>query len=127
MTDGIYTCDVNDYVFLLSKQDGKVTRSCQDWFYWWLSDNGIDYTRVTSLLYNELQQTIYTEEVDFEGSVVKRYTEGKYTGLVTKKRRGLLVDKDYPVIVEPPQVLIERWDWLMEEIRGSEREVGAAA
>lgn len=117
MTDGIYTCDVHDYVFLLSKQDGKVTSSQQDWFYWWLRDNGIDPGDVDYVCYNELQGKIYVRELDFGHTVVRR----SHGGLKCRKRGDLFVLKDYPAVELPPQILLDRWEWLMEEIRGDER------
>lgn len=129
MTDGIYTCDVDDYMWLLSKQDGKTTTSHQDWFYWWLADNGIDYNRISKVTYNELQGSIYVEELNIGGAVKKIQREGDLVGwrLKQRKRAPMFVCKEYPVVEDPPDILLDRWDWLMEEIRGSEREVGAAA
>lgn len=122
-TDGIYTCDVNDYLLLLSRQDGSLTKSHQDWFYWWLNDNGIDYTKVSYVCYNELQNTIYVEELDFEHALARTWKKHKSgVGGTRIRRRGpYTVLKDYPVIEPPPAILLDRWDWLMEEIRGSER------
>lgn len=116
-TDGIYTCDVNDYLLLLSKQDGSFAKSHQDWFYWWLNDNGIDYTRVSYVCYNELQGTIYVEELDF----LHALRGDMKPKLQLRKRGSIWAMKDYPVVEPPPAILLDRWDWLMEEVRGSER------
>lgn len=117
MTDGIYTCDVNDYWFLLSMQDGSRMQGYQDWFYWWLNDNGIDYTKVRYVCYNELQRTIYVEELDFEYAL-----HGDMKPKMKLRKRGpLWIIKDYPVVEPPPAILLDRWEWLMEEIRGGER------
>lgn len=122
-TDGIYTCDFRDYVFLLSKQDGKTATSKQDWFFWWLQDNGVDPSETVSLIYNELQGTIYAEQMDYEYALVRTWKKHKSgVGGTRIRRRGPhTVLKDYPVVEPPPAILLDRWDWLMEDIRGSER------
>lgn len=122
MIDGIYTCDVDDYLFLLSRDGSRVSRS-QDWFFWWLEDNGVEYSKVSYVCYNELQGTIYT--LEFDDSLL--IPTGKQCLKQKNRARGVWTMRDYPVRVDPPQILLDRWDWLMEEIRGSEREICAAS
>lgn len=121
MTDGIYRCDVDDYWWLLTREGNK-----QDWFFWWLQDNGIDPEMVYSVTYNELQGTIYTEEYDWDADWLEVTRDGKRIGIRPKHKHRLTTLKSYPVVADPPGVLLDRWDWLMEEIRGSEREIGAS-
>ena len=118
MNDGIYTCDVNDYRNLLSSQDGKTIEGDQDWFFWWLKDNGIDYKYVEYVCYNELQQTIYVSEVDGSN---QKMVNGKTR--IRYRRKDTFTMNSYPSVEPLPQILQDRWDWLMEEVRGDERAI----
>lgn len=123
MTDGIYEADVYNYRLLLSKQGGTATNSHNDWFYWWLNDNGIDYMKVDYVCYNELQGIIYVQELDFEHALFDEMAPK----LKLRKRGPLFVMKDYPVVADPPAILLDRWDWLMEVFYGGKRSLCPAA
>lgn len=114
---GIYKCDVDNYGLLLSMQDGKRVQGMNDWFFWFLQDNDIDPQKVNSVVYNELQQTIYTEEIDEEYSLRPKgnllYQRHKHASMYSTK--------SYPVVRQPSQILMDRWDFLMEMCYGNER------
>ena len=120
---GIYKCDVDNYFLLLSQQDGKTTRTMNDWFFWFLQDNDIDPQKVNSVIYNELQQTIYTEEIDYEYALSKEVKSKNGIGIsrIRHKHADMYATRSYPVIHQPSQILMDRWDFLMEVMYGNER------
>jgi hypothetical protein len=121
MSDGgIYKCDVNNFIFLLSvREKGLVTDN--DWFYWWLEDNGIDYKMVEEVVYNEFQETIYVSEIDNKNL---DFCNGKIK--IRHRCKGVFSMSSYPVVEKPPQILMDRWEQLMEDFYGPERSLCSA-
>lgn len=122
-SDGIYECDVNDYYFLLSEKDGRTNVTMNDWFFWFLQDNDIDPKLVNSVVYNSFQKTLYVYEIDHEYALRTEWMERKNREMtrIRRKHADIFVMKSYPVIHPPSQILMDRWEALMEVAYGNER------